>query len=237
MGTIEWTTRPERALVDGDKVQGTDAAEAAMQTFTDVVGKAATQTLTNKTLTAPTMTSPALGTPASGILDNCTGSPTLSAPVLGTPVSGTITNCTGSPTLTAPVLGTATGTSLAVTGTVTSSGTAGIGYATGAGGTVTQLTNRNTGVTLNTICGTITTDNTSLPSTNAAQFTVTNSTVAIDDVIVLSIQGGASSSHTQAYVTAVAAGSFNITVKNAHPSSAETGAILINFAVIKAVSA
>ncbi len=36
-------------------------------------------------------------------------------------------------TLTTPNIGAATGTSLAVTGTITSSGTAGIGYATGAG--------------------------------------------------------------------------------------------------------
>ena len=40
-----------------------------------LVGKATTDTLTNKTLTAPTMTAPVLGTPASGTLTNCTGLP------------------------------------------------------------------------------------------------------------------------------------------------------------------
>ncbi len=38
-----------------------------------LVGKATTDTLTNKTLTSPTMTAPVLGTPASGVLTNCTG--------------------------------------------------------------------------------------------------------------------------------------------------------------------
>lgn len=40
-----------------------------------LVGKATTDTLTNKTLTSPVMTAPVLGTPASGTLSNCTGLP------------------------------------------------------------------------------------------------------------------------------------------------------------------
>lgn len=40
-----------------------------------LVGKATTDTLTNKTLTSPTLVTPALGTPASGVLTNCTGYP------------------------------------------------------------------------------------------------------------------------------------------------------------------
>lgn len=40
-----------------------------------VVGKATTDTLTNKTLTSPTLTTPALGTPASGVATNLTGLP------------------------------------------------------------------------------------------------------------------------------------------------------------------
>ena len=85
-------------------------------------------------------------------------SPTLVTPALGTVASGNISACTStSMVMVTPVIGAATGTSLAVTGAVTSSGTAGVGYATGAGGTVTQATSRTTGVTLNKTTGAITT--------------------------------------------------------------------------------
>lgn len=40
-----------------------------------LVGKATTDTLTNKTLTSPTLATPVLGTPSSGTLTNCSGLP------------------------------------------------------------------------------------------------------------------------------------------------------------------
>lgn len=47
-----------------------------LPTSTDtLVGRATTDTLTNKTLTSPTLTTPVLGTPSSGTLTNCTGLP------------------------------------------------------------------------------------------------------------------------------------------------------------------
>ena len=115
--------------------------------------------------------------------------------------------------------------------------TAGVGYATGAGGAVTQITNRSTGVTLSTVCGAITTDTTSLAAGAAASFTVTNTAVAVTDTVVVSIRSGATTNQTNVRVTTVAAGSFAITVENNHASTAETGAIIINFAVIKGVAA
>jgi hypothetical protein len=113
------------------------------------------------------------------------------------------------------------------------------GYPTGAGGAVTQITNRTTGVTLNKATGQITTNNASLAAEAAAEFVVTNSAVAIGDVVVVSIQSGTNGGNTDVYVSAVAAGSFNIKVSNdnAAGGTAETGAIIINFAVIKAVAA
>ena len=118
----------------------------------------------------------------------------------------------------------------------------GIGYATGAGGAATQLTSRATGVTINALSGTITTNATSLALGASAEFTVTNSQVAIGDVVVLSQQSGSSIAAGVAGtaivgVVNVAAGSFIVTVNNNSTTTAETGAIIINFAVIKAVSA
>lgn len=113
------------------------------------------------------------------------------------------------------------------------------GYATGTGSTVTQITTRATGVTINALCGRITTDSTSLAAEASAVFVVTNSKVAATDVIILNIASGSVALNTQVEVTAVAAGSFSISVINNNVASgtAETGAIVINFAVIKSVSA
>lgn len=114
--------------------------------------------------------------------------------------------------------------------------TGSLGYATGAGGTVTQLTDRTTGVTLNKTCGAITTHTASLAAAAEATFTVTNSTVAATDVVVVSIKPGGTGT-PQAYVSNVAAGSFAITITNLHASVADTSADVINFAVVKAVAA
>jgi hypothetical protein len=114
-----------------------------------------------------------------------------------------------------------------------------LGYGTGAGSSVTQTTSRATGVTINALSGTITTDSTSLAAEASAKFTVTNSKVEIGDVVVCSIRSGSVALNTDVIVSGVAAGSFVITVVNGNVAAgtAETGAIIINFAVIKAVSA
>lgn len=147
----------------------------------------------------------------------------------------TLTNKTlTSPTFTAPVLGVATGTSLAVTGLLTSSSpTAGIGYATGAGGTVTQGTNRTTGVTLNTASGNIVLVSAAGQSAKQS-FTVTNSAVAAGDTIILNQKSGTDKYDTLC-VTAVAAGSFQITFANSSGTTTEQP--VFNFNVIKGVAA
>ena len=203
--------------------------------------------------TTPTLVTPILGVPTSGTLTNCTGLPIATgvsnlgtgvATFLTTPSSANLaavlTDETGTganvfantPTLVTPVIGAATGTSLAVTAAVTSSGTAGVGYATGAGGAVTQITSRTTGVTLDKTTGAITLFS-AAGSATAATFTVTNSTVAATDVIILNQKSG-----TDLYdlmVTAVAAGSFNITFRTTGGTTTETP--VFNFAVIKGVAA
>jgi len=112
------------------------------------------------------------------------------------------------------------------------------GYAAN-GSSVTQATDRATAVTINATSGTITTDATSLAAEASARFTVTNSRVAIGDVVVVSIRSGAVALNTDVVVVAVADGSFilNVINNNVAAGTAETGAIIVNFAVIKAVSA
>lgn len=116
--------------------------------------------------------------------------------------------------------------------------TNGLGYSAG-GGSVTQITSRTTGVTLSKLCGTITTDTTSLAAEASANFTVTNTLVDANDVVVVSIQSGTNGGNTAVTVVTVAAGSFVLKVSNnnAAAGTAETGAIIINFAVIKSVTA
>lgn len=107
-----------------------------------------------------------------------------------------------------------------------------LGFATGAGGAVTQITSRTTGVTLNTATGAITLF-AAAGSATAATFTVTNSAVAATDVVIVSAKSGTNVYLT--YVTAVAAGSFNITFNTTGGTASDSP--VINFAVIKAVAA
>ena len=59
-----------------------------LPTSTDtLVGRATTDTLTNKTLTSPTLTTPLLGTPTSGNLSNCTADGTNSVGYLNIPIN------------------------------------------------------------------------------------------------------------------------------------------------------
>ena len=158
-----------------------------------------------------------------GVLSDETGS--------GAAVYGT------SPTLVTPVLGVATATSVAASGALTSSSpTAGIGYTTGAGGTVVQGSGsgKATAVTLNANCGTITLNNANLISHGVASFVFNNTAIAAGDLVVFNHDSvGTIGAYT--FNAQTAAGSATVTVTNVS-SSAFAEAIVVRFAVIKAVS-
>jgi len=99
------------------------------------------------------------------------------------------------------------------------------------GGAVTQATNRTNGVTLSNYSGKVTGDDASLAAVTIATHTVTNTLVAATDNIILTKVSG--DADTSAFVTAVASGSFNVSVRNNHASSADTTAFVYNFALIK----
>jgi hypothetical protein len=124
-------------------------------------------------------------------------------------------------------------TGLVGTGAVlSSSSTAGVGYSTGAGGTVTQITSRTTGVTLNKITGAITLVS-AAGSVAWQSFTVTNSAVAATDTIICNQVSG--TDLNMIHVTAIAAGSFRISFATTAGVTVEQP--VFRFTVIKSVSA
>jgi hypothetical protein len=83
-----------------------------------------------------------------------------------------------------------------------------LGYGTGSGGVVTQLTSRTTAVTINTPTGQITLFS-AAGSATPASFTVNNSVVEAGDIIDINQKSG--TDLYQILITAVAAGSFRVT--------------------------
>ncbi len=109
------------------------------------------------------------------------------------------------------------------------------GYATGAGGTVTQITSKSTGVTLNKPCGQITLHNASLAADTVVSFALTNSFIDGDDVLVLShILGGTFGAYS--LNARCGAGLATIDVRNL-TAGALGEAIVIQYALVKAVVA
>ena len=120
-----------------------------------------------------------------------------------------------------------TGTNLLATAT--------LGYTTGSGGTITQATNKTTAVTLNKINGEIVMNGAALADDATAAFTLTNSTIAATDVVIVNVASVGTAGAYQVTVGAVAAGSCSISVLNVS-GGALSEAIKLNFAVIKAVA-
>jgi hypothetical protein len=107
-----------------------------------------------------------------------------------------------------------------------------VGYAAGAGGTVTQGTSRTTGVTLSKRSGAITLF-TAAGTSAYTSFTVTNTLVSATDTIVVNQKSGTNT--YLAFVTTVADGSFVITFSAV--SGTASDAPVFNFTVIKGVAA
>lgn len=128
------------------------------------------------------------------------------------------------------------GSIVALAGILSVGPTSGIGYATGAGGAVTQATNKSTAVTLNKVSGQITTNNAALASVTTVFFTLTNSAIAATDTISINLKGGNATAATYSVrAEAIAAGSCIIVVKNDSGGSLSE-ALVLNFNVIKGVA-
>jgi hypothetical protein len=118
-----------------------------------------------------------------------------------------------------------------------------LGFTTGGGGTVTQSTSRTTGVTLNAPTGEIILFAGSLSGHEAEEFTLTNSSIGADDVVVACIKSGCAAGtrkYYQVHVVAVTSGSCVISVGNIDNATipvSGTDAPVIQFTVIKGVVA
>lgn len=121
------------------------------------------------------------------------------------------------------------------TGGIVSTGQTGIGYFTGAGGTVTQNGNKGNAVTLNKICGQITTTNSALAAGAEVAFTLNNSTIAATDVVYACISSGGTIGSYLICVSSVSDGACTITLSNVSTGSLSQ-ALVINFTVIKATT-
>jgi hypothetical protein len=110
-----------------------------------------------------------------------------------------------------------------------------IGYSAAAQGTVTQLTDKATGVTLNKSAGRITMNNAALAAGAAVSFILTNSTISINDTIIVNVSSNTTGSAAGAYTTYVsylAAGSALITLRNLTAATSYSEAVIINFSII-----
>lgn len=109
----------------------------------------------------------------------------------------------------------------------------GLGYGTGAGGVVTQATDKSTAVTLNKPTGQITMNGAALAAGASVQFTVNNSLVDYADNVLLTLNW---SGNYRAHVISVVHGIFIIQLTNTSGTSA-SDAVLLNFAIIKGATA
>lgn len=118
---------------------------------------------------------------------------------------------------------------------ISTGSTFGLGYATGAGGTVTQATSKATAVTLNKVCGEITLNAASLAADTTVSFVLTNSAIAATDMLLLNhVTTGTFGGYTL-NAHGAAAGSVTIDVHNV-TAGALAEALVIRFVVFKAVT-
>ena len=106
-----------------------------------------------------------------------------------------------------------------------------IGYTTGSGGAVTQASNKSTGVTLNTATGNITMNNASLGASTIVSFTLTNSLITANDLLLVShVSAGTLGAYT--CTASCSAGSAIIYVRNS-TGGALSEAIVLKYTIIE----
>lgn len=112
-------------------------------------------------------------------------------------------------------------------------GAGGLGYGTGSGGTVTQLTSKSTNVTLDKPFGQITMHNAALAGGATVNFGLNSSSITAADTVIVNVKDAISASTNYiVFVGSVGAGSAQICVRN-NTAGSLSDAIVLNYAVIK----
>ena len=106
-----------------------------------------------------------------------------------------------------------------------------LGYTAAGQGAVTQATSKSTAVTLNTPAGQITMNNAALGATTNVTFTLNNTYISTNDILILNVAANATAGAYNCWVSGLSAGSASITVRNISGGSLSE-AVVINFALI-----
>ncbi len=109
-----------------------------------------------------------------------------------------------------------------------------LGYTAEGQGTVTQATSKSTAVTLNKPAGQITMNGAALGATTNVTFTLNNSYISTNDILILNVAAGATAGAYNCWVSGLSAGSASITVRNISAGSLSED-VVINFALIHCV--
>ena len=114
--------------------------------------------------------------------------------------------------------------------------TTGLGFYTGAGGTVTQATSKATPFTLDKMCGQITTAADLLTHATVVSAVWTNNKIAATDVVIINHNSGGT---IGAYVFNVScgAGTATLYITNNQTAGSLSEALVLSFVVIKGVTA
>lgn len=100
------------------------------------------------------------------------------------------------------------------------------------GGTVTQATSKTTAVTLNGATGQIILNSTNMLTQSTARFTLNNTSIEANDVIMVNRKSGGSDSSYQVWCDSVSAGSCQICIRNVS-NNPLAESVTIQFAILK----
>ena len=108
-----------------------------------------------------------------------------------------------------------------------------LGYCSCAFGEVTQLTSKTTNVTLNTPTGRITMDDSTLNNNAVARFTMNNTSVGANDVVIINIKENGSTPEAYiAFVADIGVGYVDIALWN-RSGGQLSESVELNFSVIR----